>query len=190
MPASAKALAPATRKARDEVKSSIWLTVGVSTLVRVSRWLDAVALSLGAGLCHISSMGAWAPCRIGGSWVVFRNDVIAVSAEPDVTMVIDKTAMHAAGKPHSRMLVPFGSPLNRRNRGPMVGIRLPPAASRQQVVPPWRLRRLRAAAAVAVRTGRARQRASERQEVLLIAGRVLSFAASIPEAHRFASCCS
>ena len=93
MPASAKALAPATRKARDEVKSSIWLTVGVSTLVRVSRWLDAVALSLGAGLCHISSMGAWAPCRIGGSWVVFRNDVIAVSAEPDVTMVIDKTAM-------------------------------------------------------------------------------------------------
>src|SRR5271157_157791 len=32
MPASAKALAPATRKAREEVKSAIWLTIGVSTL--------------------------------------------------------------------------------------------------------------------------------------------------------------
>jgi hypothetical protein len=32
MPASAKALGPATRKAHEEVKSSIWLTIGVSTL--------------------------------------------------------------------------------------------------------------------------------------------------------------
>jgi hypothetical protein len=32
IPASAKALAPATRKAREEVKSSIWPTIGVSTL--------------------------------------------------------------------------------------------------------------------------------------------------------------
>src|SRR5437667_340566 len=32
MPASAKALGPATRNARDEVKAAIWLTVGVSTL--------------------------------------------------------------------------------------------------------------------------------------------------------------
>jgi hypothetical protein len=32
MPASAKALGPATRNAREEVKSSIWLTISVSTL--------------------------------------------------------------------------------------------------------------------------------------------------------------
>ena len=32
MPASANALGPATRKAREEVKSAIWLTIGVSTL--------------------------------------------------------------------------------------------------------------------------------------------------------------
>jgi len=32
MPGSAKALGPATRNAREEVKSSIWLTIGVSTL--------------------------------------------------------------------------------------------------------------------------------------------------------------
>jgi len=32
MPASAKALAPATRKAREEIKSYIWLTIGLSTL--------------------------------------------------------------------------------------------------------------------------------------------------------------
>jgi hypothetical protein len=31
MPASAKAVGPAARKAREEVKSSIWLTIGVST---------------------------------------------------------------------------------------------------------------------------------------------------------------
>ena len=32
MAASAKAVGPATRKAREEVKSSIWLSIGVSTL--------------------------------------------------------------------------------------------------------------------------------------------------------------
>jgi hypothetical protein len=37
VPASAKALAPATRKAREEVKSSIWLTIGVSTDPPVPR---------------------------------------------------------------------------------------------------------------------------------------------------------
>jgi hypothetical protein len=37
MPASAKALAPATRKARDEVKSAIWLTIALSTLSPVPR---------------------------------------------------------------------------------------------------------------------------------------------------------
>ena len=35
--ASAKALRPATRNAREEVKSSIWLTIGVSTLSSVPR---------------------------------------------------------------------------------------------------------------------------------------------------------
>jgi hypothetical protein len=34
---SAKAVGPATRKAREEVKSSIWLTIGVSTLSPVPR---------------------------------------------------------------------------------------------------------------------------------------------------------
>jgi hypothetical protein len=35
MPVSAKILAPATRKAREEMKSSIGLTIGVSTLYPV-----------------------------------------------------------------------------------------------------------------------------------------------------------
>jgi hypothetical protein len=35
--ASAKALAPVMRKAREEVKSSMWLTIGVSTLSPVPR---------------------------------------------------------------------------------------------------------------------------------------------------------
>src|SRR5271168_751885 len=37
MPASANALAPATRNAREEVKSAIWLTIGVSTLSPVPK---------------------------------------------------------------------------------------------------------------------------------------------------------
>src|SRR5215831_3853301 len=34
MPASAKAVGPATRNAREEVKSSIWLTIGVLNVAR------------------------------------------------------------------------------------------------------------------------------------------------------------
>ena len=37
MPASANAFLPETRNALEEVKSSIWLTIGVSTLSPVPR---------------------------------------------------------------------------------------------------------------------------------------------------------
>jgi hypothetical protein len=41
--ASAKALGPATRNAREEVKSSIWLTIGVSTIYAKTRRDDLSA---------------------------------------------------------------------------------------------------------------------------------------------------
>ena len=42
MPLSSKALAPATRKAREEVKSSIWLTIGVSTDLAGAEQVDGL----------------------------------------------------------------------------------------------------------------------------------------------------
>ena len=60
--------------------------------IGVSRWLRAVTHSLGADLRHKGRTGA---LRVGGHRVVFLNDAVAVSADPDVTLVIDIAAMRA-----------------------------------------------------------------------------------------------
>ena len=60
MPASAKAVGPATRNAREEVKSAIWLTIGVSTLSPVPEQVDRSLREVAGALGGDQDQGATA----------------------------------------------------------------------------------------------------------------------------------
>src|SRR5215469_253342 len=71
------------------------VVVGLATRAKrvgVSRWLCAVTHSLGADLRHKRRVSA--RC-VGGHRVVFLNDTVAVSGDPDITLIIDIAAVRS-----------------------------------------------------------------------------------------------